>query len=92
MKKATSVQGYRDGETNVLPSSNLAITILQLYETIFQGLETHNAPTPVPARAENRNPALNIVKMANPLAFSRTVRATTSPLDRIRMHERYTYG
>jgi len=26
---------------------------------------------PLPARAEKRNPALNTVKIANPLAFSR---------------------
>lgn len=33
--------------------------------------------TPLPARAENTKPALNIVKMANPLAFSRTDRGIT---------------
>lgn len=32
---------------------------------------------PLPARAENRKPALKMVKIANPLAFSRMVRGIT---------------
>ena len=33
--------------------------------------------TPLPALAENRKPALKMVKMANPFAFSSTVRGMT---------------
>ncbi len=33
--------------------------------------------TPLPALAEKRNPALKMVKMANPFAFSSTVRGMT---------------
>ena len=32
---------------------------------------------PLPARAEKRNPALNTVKIAKPLAFSRMLRGIT---------------
>lgn len=32
---------------------------------------------PLPALAENRNPALKMVKMANPFAFSSTLRGMT---------------